>query len=112
MLSDNFHGLRSLSHNVETPQHYQYLRLNNADVSLEQSQILSGEDNILGSGTINNPQGWLEIRVQAHDGHFYGHINCDQVVHTHTSQMEPGYIDLKLKGEGTFRFRQISFEAL
>ncbi|HLR91340.1 MAG TPA: DUF2231 domain-containing protein [Balneolaceae bacterium] len=112
MLSDNFHGQISLIHNVESPQHYQYLRLNNADARLEQGQILSGEDNILGSGTINNPQGWIEIRVQASDGHFYGHINGDQVVHTHTSQMEPGYTGLKLKGEGTFRFRQISFEAL
>src|SRR5690625_7691999 len=46
MLSDNFHGQISLIHNVESPQHYQYLRLNNADARLEQGQILSGEDNI------------------------------------------------------------------
>src|SRR5690625_5046980 len=112
MLSDNFHGQISLIHNVESPQHYQYLRLNNADARLEKGQILSGEDNILGSGTINNPQGWIEIRVQASDGHFYGHIKCDQVVHTHTSQIEPGYTDFKLNSERTYRVRQIAFEAL
>src|SRR5690625_2422050 len=112
MLSDIFHGQISLIHNVESPQHYQYLRLNNAEARLEQGQILSGEDNILGSGTINNPQGWIESRVPASDGHFYGHINSDQVDHTHTSQRGPGHTGLILRGEGTFRFKQISFEAL
>ena len=110
MLSDNFHGQISLIHNVRSPDHYQYLRFNNA--RLEQGQKRSGEDNFLGSANINNPQGWIEVRVQASGGHFYGHLNGVQTVHTHASQMEAGYTGLKLKGRGTFRVRQISFEAL
>jgi uncharacterized membrane protein len=109
MLSDDFSGQISLIHNVADTENHQYLRFNNGLV--EQGQLLNGEDNLLGSGNANR-QGWIEMRVQASGGHFYGHINGEQIVHTHASQMEPGYTGLKLKGSGTLRIRQISFEAL
>lgn len=109
MLPDDFNGQISLIHNLEDTDDYQYLRFNNGQ--MEQGQILSGEDNVLSNG--NTAQtGWVEMRVQASDGHFYGHINGEQILHPHASQMEPGYTGLKLKGSGTFRFRQISFEAI
>jgi len=109
MLPDDFNGQISLIHNVRDAEHYQYLRFNNGRI--EQGQMLNGEDNLLGSGNTTQT-GWIEMRVQASGGHFYGHIDGNEVVHTHTSQMDPGYTGLKLKGNGTFRLRQISFEAL
>ncbi|MFU8861717.1 MAG: DUF2231 domain-containing protein [Cyclonatronaceae bacterium] len=109
MLTDDFDGQISLIHNYKNTENYQYLRFNQSRV--EQGQMLNGEDNLLGSGNTAQTD-WIEMRVQASGGHFYGHINGDQVVHTHTSQMEPGYTGLKLKGSGTFRLRQISFEAI
>lgn len=109
MLPDDFDGQISLIHNVRDAEHYQYLRFNNG--RMEQGQMLNGVDNLLGSGNTNR-QGWIEMRVQASGGHFYGHINGEQILHPHGSQMEPGYTGLKLKGSGTFRLRQISFEAL
>lgn len=109
MLPDDFNGHISLLHNVREAEHYQYLNYNNGRV--EQGQMLNGEDNQLGSGKITQT-GWIEMRVQASDGHFYGHINGEQILHPHASQMESGYTGLKLIGSGTFRLRQISFEAL
>lgn len=109
MLPDDFNGQISLIHNVTDTESYQYLRFNNG--LMEQGQMLNGEDNLLGSGnTIET--GWIEMRVQASGGHFYGQINGEQILHSHATQMEPGYTGLKLKGSGTFRLRQISFEAL
>lgn len=109
MFPDDFDGQISLIHNVRDAEHYQYLRLNNG--RMEQGQMLNGVDNLLGSGNTNR-QGWMDVRVQAAGGHFYGHINGNEIVHSHTSQMEPGYTGLKLNGSGMFRLRQISFEAL
>lgn len=109
MLPDDFDGQISLLHNVRDAEHYQYLRYENG--RMEQGQMLNGRDSMLGSG--NTAQtGWIEMRVQASVGHFYGHVNGEQILHPHASQMEPGYTGLKLLGSGTFRFRQISFEAL
>lgn len=108
MLPDNFDGHVSLLHNFRNTENYQYLRFSNG--RLEQGQMLSGDDNLLGSENTTH-SGWIEMRVQASGGHFYGHINGEQILHPHASQMEPGYTGLKLKGSGTFRFRQISFEA-
>jgi uncharacterized membrane protein len=109
ILPGGFNGQISLLHNVTDTENYQYLRFNNG--SVEQGQILNGEDNLLGSGNTTQT-GWIEMRVQASGGHFYGRINGDEVIHSHASQMEPGYTGLKLNGSGTFRFRQISFEAI
>lgn len=109
MMPDHFNGQISLLHNVRNAEHYQYLRYENG--RMEQGQMLNGEDRMLGSGNTGQT-GWIEIRVQASGGHFYGHINGEQILHPHASQMEPGYTGLRLKGNGTFRLRQISFEAL
>ena len=109
MFFDDFDGQISLIHNVTDTENYQYLRFNNGLV--KQGQVLNGEDNLLGSGNTTE-DGWIEMRVQAAGGHFYGHIDGNEVVHTHTSQMDPGYTGLKLIGSGTFRLRHISFEAL
>lgn len=109
MLPDDFDGQISLIHNVTGTENYQYLRFNNGLVEL--GQMLNGVDNLLSSGNTTQA-GWIEMRVQASDGHFYGHINGEQILHAHASQMEPAFTGLKLKGSGTFRLRQISFEAL
>lgn len=109
MLPDDFDGQISLLHNVRDAEHYQYLRYENG--RMEQGQMLNGEDNMLGSGNTAKT-GWIEMRVQASGGHFYGHVNGEQILHPHATQMEPGNTGLKLKGSGSFRFRQISFEAI
>lgn len=109
MLPDNFNGQVSLLHNFRNTENYQYLRFNNG--RMEQGQILNDDDNLLGSGNTTQT-GWIEMRVQASGGHFYGHVNGEQILHPHTSQMEPGYTGLRLKGSGTFRLRYISFEAI
>lgn len=109
ILPDEFNGQISLLHNVRDADHYQYLSYNNG--RMEQGQMLNGVDNLLGSGN-TSLTGWIEIRVQASDGHFYGHLNGEQILHPHASQMEPGLTGLRLNGIGTLRLRQISFEAL
>lgn len=109
MLPDDFRGQISLLHNFRNTENYQYLRFNNGQI--EQGQKLKGEDHPLGNGNTTQ-MGWIEMRVQASGGHFYGHVNGEQILHPHASQMEPGFTGLKLKGTGTFRLRQISFEAL
>ena len=109
MMPDEFDGQITLVHNIRDSDHYQYLRFDNGRI--EQGQKLNADDRVLGDGETGR-QGWLEMRVQASAGHFYGHINGEEIVHTHANQMDPGYTGLKLKGRGTFRLRQISFQAL
>ena len=66
---------------------------------------------MLGDNTAE-ASGWNEIRMQAADGHFYGHQNGEQIVHTHASHMEPGYTGVLIDGNGMLKIRRISFDSL
>lgn len=107
--ADDFDGAVELVHNVEGPDTYQYLRL--AGGVMGQGQITDGADDLLGEGEAVS-SGWKEMRVQASGGHFYGHLNGEQQIHTHASQMNSGYAGLRISGSGTLLVRRLSFERL
>ena len=107
--TDDFEGTVALVHNVLDSDTYQYLRLENG--MMGQGQLIDGEDDMLGGNTAE-ASGWKEIRVQAAGGHFYGYLNGDQRVHTHASQMDPGYTGLLIEGSGTLMIQRVSFDSL
>ena len=107
--TDDFDGSVSLVHNVLGADTYQYLKLD--DETISQGQMIDGEDNMLGDNSVG-ASGWKEVRVQASGGHFYGHVDGDQRVHTHAPQMDPGYTGLLIDGSGTLQIRRVSFDSL
>ena len=107
--SDDFDGSVSLVHNVLDANTYQYLKLENETIS--QGQMIDREDDMLGDNSVGT-SGWKEVRVQASGGHFYGHIDGEQRVHTHAPQMDPGYTGLLIEGSGTLYIQRVSFDAL
>lgn len=107
--TDEFEGTVALVHNVIDSDSYQYLRLENG--MMNQGQFIDGEDDMLGGNTAE-AAGWKEIRVQAAGGHFYGYLNGDQRIHSHATQMDPGYTGLLIEGSGTLLIQRISFDSL
>ena len=107
--TDDFDGSISLVHNVLEADTYQYLKLHNETIS--QGQMMDGEDDRLGDNSVG-ASGWKEVRVQASGGHFYGHVDGEQRVHTHAPQMDPGYTGLLIEGNGILQIRRVSFDSL
>lgn len=104
-----FVGSIALVHNVRDESSYQYLRIDGERV--EQGQVVDGNDVVLGTGTASF-SAWTDLRVQASDGHFYGHLGGEQRLHPHGTQMAPGFAGLWIRGSGVLRIRALSFQGV
>ncbi len=107
--TEEFSGEFALIHHYQDPEHYQYLRLEDSEVS--QGQILNGSDHVLGSGQIDTSD-WFTLRVTASGRHFYGYRNGQTIFHTHADEMEPGRTGLLIRGGGTVRVRLVEFKSV
>jgi uncharacterized membrane protein len=105
----DFDGQFMLVHHYQNPETYQYLRTSGSE--LEQGQMLSGSDSILGSGAIES-DGWNTFRVTTSGAHYYGYQNENTIVHTHDDEMEPGKTGFAFTGSGDIKIRMIEFRAV
>ena len=107
--AEDFVGSLALVHNVRDQGNYQYLRTDGERV--EQGQMVDGNDVVLGTGTTSF-SGWTDLRVQASDGHLYGHLGGEQRVHAHGTQMAPGFAGVRIRGSGILRIQRLAFQGV
>jgi uncharacterized membrane protein len=104
-----FEGDFLLIHHFRDIENYQYIRITGRE--LEQGQVVSGSDTILGSGQVETG-GWTSFRVTSSGAHYYAYQDQATIVHTHKDELDPGKTGMALKGTGVVNIRFVEFKSL
>lgn len=100
----HFKGSATIVHHYTNMDQFDFLEIENDRMILgrisEGGKVVADENEV-------KTDGWFTMRVVGSGGHFRGYIDEKLITHGHSPVLEPGYVGLRIHGEGIIGIKSI-----